>query len=291
MAQAYEAAHSGTFNNYDGTSADLDLEYNPASCSRSAIPYHNTIRVLALVCLVVSICEVARAVPLYGFMDNVHLGAWWGVLFIALAAVVSAGASRGFIMCGCILAVVGVGTALLGALEDSIAHKIFGDITACGAPSAAGEQLASGLVLSGDPASFWGAQQCFHSDLNQHPVNTNNCYCTQAPSNSSSSSSSSNAFCGFYALSSSALSHGYTCGDLNGYYADSLLGSANTLMAGVCASLALAIVTCASLCSGFGCGRAQGKAQQQRQRQQQSYHNYGGALSEPQDSMHQALLH
>ena len=65
-----------------------------------------------------------------------------------------------------------------------------------------------------------------------------------------------------------------SCGDLDGYYSDGLLGSADTLMVAVCASMSLAIMTCASLCSSL-------RAPPQ----------YPGNPAGPLDGMRRALLH
>ena len=95
-----------------------------------------------------------------------------------------------------------------------------------------------------------------------HPINTNNCYCTQILSNGDSS------FCGYYELSPQAVRGGNTCADLNGRYSDGLLSSADLLIAGVCAGLALALLSCVSLCGGVFARVPQFPQSQQSQLQQ-----------------------
>lgn len=273
----------------------VDLEYNPVSCSNSPIPHHSVIRFLSVLCFIVSTVQIIRGVPLFQFMDNIHLGAWWGVLNLILAGSCSLFASRGFILAGCILAGIGVGTALLGALEDDIGHRIFDQLTACAAPSLAGDKDPAGLVLTGSPDSFFGAKECFVNNLQQYPINTNNCYCTQVLVNGDSS------FCGYYELSALALQGGRGCADLNGWYSDGLLSSADTLMVAACVGLALAVLNCVSLCSGVLGSRVpafpKAPSQQQYVPPQPQYPQHGGGynygVAQPQDphgDVHQPLL-
>ena len=50
-------------------------------------------------------------------------------------------------------------------------------------------------------------------------------------------------------LPTEAIRGGYSCNDLNGWYSDGLLFSADMLVVAACAGLALALLTCVSLCS------------------------------------------
>ena len=227
-----------------GTNPSVDIEFNLISCTNSEdIPHQLSIRILAFLCIIASIVEMIYAIPIYKFLVNMNLGAFWGAIPILLAGIPAArGSARGWILAGCLLSACGIGTGLFGALSDDLAKKVFKSIDACGTPLADGIDTPQGLTFVGNPEYFWGAQKCFLNDLNQHPVITSNCYCAQVQDNNST------AICGFYMLSAESVAAGYNCSDLSGFYARGLASSAEILAVATLFCLCLSLVSCTSLC-------------------------------------------
>jgi len=248
---------------YARTIADsTDPVSDPVGCSNTDVQYRGKIRVFSLLCVIFGIVEFYTAIPIYNFLNNVKLGAWWGVVMVIIAGVTSGvGQARGWIVIGCVCAGIGAIVGLIGALTDYIAAQVFLKLDSCGQAVYEGETQSANLKFYGNPDTYWGVENCFDSELSFHSVQTNNCYCTRitpAPMTDDITDKNANnmlsggtiSSCGFYKLSDTAIKDGYNCDSILTWYGQHLDTSGVLLFGATLVCFILSIVSCCSLCCG-----------------------------------------
>jgi hypothetical protein len=207
------------------------------------VKYAFFIRVLGVCCLGVSIVELTIAVPLYEFLVNLRLGAWWAVVAIGFGGICSMiQKSRRWVTAGCVWSGLGCVLGILGSITDGIASKTFEHLTSCAQPTE-DAVVVQPLEYYGTSSTFYSARQCFVSEVQYHSIATQNCYCA-----GHLNQTEINSVCDLYILSDKAVGNGANCGDLLDYYTESLSTSGSLIFAATLLALCLSVLSCTTLC-------------------------------------------
>jgi hypothetical protein len=253
LQQCARMGRDTDYGEYPFDSMDSE-DFNAVSCSNKDIAHQGKIRVLSLIGIVMGVTELCVAIPIYEFLTNVKLGAWWSVVLIILAGLLSGvfGNARGWIVLGCILASMGTIVGGIGAATDAISGRIFNNLDLCAQPTLQGQtSLTAGFDFyppnpATNSSAYEGVHDCFINQLSFHPVTTSSCYCTSVGVHTETTSTVNS--CGYYVLSASAVAGGGNCGDIATTYAGNLKTSGILVMAATLVCFALSVVGCTSLC-------------------------------------------
>lgn len=120
---------------------------------------------VAILFLLFGIIEIGLGAYVFGYFDNVKLGAWWVGVVMILAALL-----QHKVFLNYLTAFVGAVTAIIGAILDGISSAHFRSITAC----ASQHNVASATIYWGNPDHYSLAVTCLNSGAVTVP---DGCYC------------------------------------------------------------------------------------------------------------------
>jgi len=102
------------------------------SISSPDMPYALPMRVLGIFLVLFSIIELGVGGAVYGYLQNVSVGAWWCAMFTLITGFFAISSkNRNMVIAGCVASVISVILTLVGASVDGSAHSVFAGELGC----------------------------------------------------------------------------------------------------------------------------------------------------------------
>ena len=188
------------------------------SSNKLIIPLQFYLRLIGLLCCMLSIIQFGLGGSVTRYLSNVDHGAWWCTISVFLAGICATiGLNRMWVRLSCLLSFFGFVTALIGSIFEGLTSRTFKSLTSCGSIHHSGKSP----IINDAPASFRdklvsygnsnGAVDISYCMATYQMVGQfeyDSCYCV----------SSGGGFCGVYTLSRSSLSSRQNCGSIISTY-------------------------------------------------------------------------